>query len=185
MLYSFLTCLFLTFVLFHTSSTSTTTTPSPITAAFHDPAITNFLVFSSNQETVITFEPKLGWLLNEERKFRLYLTGINLHNNSIVFASADDCSADDYITAPYRLSSAPVNVIDVKLPGITKSHATVYVCLLTSLNASPSSLNNTIWQNATKLDGPYFTFVRERGRLPFAAKICLILMLFIISGFYR
>ncbi|CAF1310553.1 unnamed protein product [Adineta steineri] len=186
MLYSFVTCLFFIFNLFHLSSTTITTTASPLVATYHSPLITNFLVFTTDLETVINFEPKHGWILNEERKFRVYLSGINLQNSSIVFSSSgDDCIPDDYISPFYPLSSAPIITLDVKLPSVSKSHSVVYICLLTSSNISLSlSNNNTEFQNATKLDNVYYTFVREKNRLPFAAKICLILTLFIISGFY-
>jgi len=139
-------------------------------------------------ETVITFEPKRGWLLNEEKKFRLYLTGINLQNSSIVFSSSlDECTLEDYISPIYPLTSPSINEINVELQPILKSHSSVYVCLLTSINDSLSILlnNNTETKNATQLEGAFFTFLREKGRLPFAAKICLILMLFIVSGFFR
>jgi hypothetical protein len=187
MLYAILTCLFFILNLFNKSSTTTTTTTlSPLLALNHSPLITHFLVFSSNLETVVTFDPKHGWILNEERKFLLYISGIHLQNRSIVFsASADECTSNDYISPIYTLSSASIIEINVELQSTSKSHSSVYVCILTPLNLSSSLLNNTESQNATQLEGPYFTFLREKGRLPFAAKICLILTLFIISGFYR
>jgi metal transporter CNNM len=137
-------------------------------------------------ETVITFEPKHGWLLNEEKKFRLYISGINLQNSSIVFTSSiDECTLNDYISPIYSLSSASIIEIDVELQSITKSHSSIYVCLLTQSNISLLTIsNNTDSQNATPLVGAYFILLREKGRLPFAAKICLILMLFIVSGFF-
>jgi hypothetical protein len=184
MLYYISTCLFVILNLFNLSSTTTTTTLSPLILLNNFPLITHFLVFSSNLETVITFEPKHGWLLNEERKFRLYLSGHNLQNSSIVFSSSiDECTSNDYISPIYSLSSASIIELDVELPSISKSHSSIYVCLLTSSNTSSFTLlNNT---NATQLEGAYFIFLREKGRLPFAAKICLILMLFIVSGFFR
>jgi metal transporter CNNM len=136
-------------------------------------------------ETVITFEPKHGWLLNEERKFRLYLSGINLQNSSIVFSSSiDECTSSDFISPIYSLSSASIIEINVELQSISKSHSSIYMCLLSSSNHSLTLMNDTNTQNATQLVGAYFTFLREKGRLPFAAKICLILMLFIVSGFF-
>ncbi|CAF3589011.1 unnamed protein product, partial [Rotaria sp. Silwood2] len=43
--------------------TTTTTTPlSPLQSSNDKPFITQFLVFSSNTETSIRFEPKHGWL---------------------------------------------------------------------------------------------------------------------------
>ncbi len=187
MLYSIVTCLFFILNLFNTSSTTTTSTLSPLIVANNSPLITNFLVFSSDLETVITFEPKHGWLLNEERKFRLYLSGVNLQNSSFVFsASPDECTSNDYISPIYTLSSASINEINVELQSISKSHASIYVCLLSRTNLSLSLSNNkTESQNISPLSGAYFTFLREKGRLPFAAKICLILMLFIVSGFFR
>ncbi|CAF0795370.1 unnamed protein product [Adineta ricciae] len=184
MLYTFLACFLIIFNLFNTSSTSTTAAISSLTASYHDPLILNFLVFSSNLETAITFDVKVGWILNEQRKFRIYLSGVNLHNSSIVFTSTDECLSNDYLTDIYPLTSTAPATIDVELPSISKSHSIVHVCLLTSSNTSFSLANSTTSLNATKLEGAYFTLVREKGRLPFAAKICLILMLFIISGFY-
>ena len=146
------------------------------------PSITHFLVFSSNLETVITFEPKHGWLLNEERKFRLYLSGYNLQNTSLVFSSSlDECTPDDYISPIYSLSSSSSSIVElnVELESVSKAHSSIYTCLLTSLN---HSLTNAT--NASQLSSAYFIFVREKSRLPFAAKICLILMLFIVSGFF-
>jgi hypothetical protein len=81
MLYFIFPCLFLFFNFLNLSSPTTTTTLPPLILSNNFPLITHFLVFSSNMETVITFEPKHGWLLNEERKFRLYLSGINLHRS--------------------------------------------------------------------------------------------------------
>ncbi len=186
MLYSIVTCLFFILNLVNIYST-TTTTLSPLILSNNSPLITHFLVFSSNLETVITFEPKHGWLLNEEKKFRLYLSGINLQNSSIVFSSSiDECTLDDHISPIYPLSSSSSIIeINVELPSISKSHSAIYVCLLTS-NQSLSIINNTTMnsQNATQLEGAYFIFLREKSRLPFAAKICLILMLFIVSGFF-
>jgi metal transporter CNNM len=138
-------------------------------------------------ETVITFEPKHGWLLNEERKFRLYISGINLQNSSIVFSSSiDECTSTDYISPIYSLSSSSIIEINVELQSISKSHSSIYVCLLSSSSSNLllTLTNNTNTQNATQLVGAYFTLLREKGRLPFAAKICLILMLFIVSGFF-
>ena len=175
-------CLFFLFNLFNSSSATTTTTLSPLTLTTNAPFITHLLVFSSNLETVITFEPKHGWLLNEERKFRLYLSGINLQNSSLVFSSSlDECSPDDYISPIYPLSPASIIEINVELPSISKSHSSIYFCLIPSSNRSLLLPNST---NATQLEGAYFIFLREKGRLPFAAKICLILMLFIVSGFF-
>lgn len=188
MLYFIFTCLFFLINLVNVSFTTTTTTISPLISTDHSPYIIHFLVFSSNLETVITFEPKRGWILNEERKFRLFINGINLQNSSIVFSSTfDECSLDDYISPIYPLTSATINEINVELPSVSKSHSSAYVCLLTSTNSSLSILsnNNTESKTATQIKGTYFIFLREKGRLPFAAKICLILMLFIVSGFFR
>jgi len=188
MLYSILTCLFFILNYLHISSTTTTTTLSPLILSNHYPLITHFLVFSSDFETVITFEPKHGWIINDERKFRLYLSGIHLQNSSIVFSSSiDECTFNDYISPIYSLSSSSIIEINVELQSISKAHSSIYICLLTPANLTLSLLNNntTDLQNATQLDGAYFTFLREKSRLPFAAKICLILMLFIVSGFFR
>jgi len=186
MLYSIVTYLFFILNLINICFTTTTTTLSPLALSYNSPLITHFLVFSSNLETVITFEPKHGWLLNEEKKFRLYLSGINLQNSSIVFSSSiDECTLDDHISPIYPLSSSSINEINVELQSISKSHSSIYVCLLTNLNQSLSITNNTNLQNITQLEGAYFIFLREKSRLPFAAKICLILMLFIVSGFFR
>jgi hypothetical protein len=187
MLYSISTCLFLLLNLPYTSSTTTTTPAlSPLISSNYSPFITHFLVYASNMETVITFEPKHGWLIKEERDFRLYLSGYNLQNSSIVFsASIDECTSSDYISPIYTLSSALIHEINVVLKGAPKGHSSVYICLLTSSNVSLSLSNNTEIYNATQLEGSFFTFLREKGPLPFAAKICLILMLFIVSGFFR
>jgi hypothetical protein len=187
MLYSFFLCLFFILNLLNISSTTTTTTSSPLTVSSKSPLITHFLVFASNLETVISFEPKHGWILNEERKLRLHLSGINLQNSSIVFTpSVDECTSNDYISPIYSLSSAAIIELDVELQSISKSHSSIYVCLLTPSNTSLALSNNkSESENVMQLDGPYFTLLREKGRLPFAAKICLILMLFIVSGFFR
>ncbi|CAF3899413.1 unnamed protein product [Rotaria sordida] len=192
-MYSIFICLYFILNLLNNVSSTTTTTKtikttlSPLIISNHVPLITHFLVFSTNFETVIRFEPKYGWILNEEKKFRLYLSGINLQNSSLVFsASLNKCTSNDYISPIYSLSSTSINEINVELQSMSKSHSLVYICLLTSSNTSLSLLNNnnTKPHNAKQLEGVYFTFLREKGRLPFAAKIFLILMLFIVSGFF-
>src|ERR1700722_11680762 len=102
-------CIFLILNILNLSSTTITTTLSPLFISNHFPLITHFLVFSSNMETVITFEPKHGWILNDERKFHLYLSGFHLQNSSIVFSSSvDECTTNDYISPIYSLSSASI-----------------------------------------------------------------------------
>jgi hypothetical protein len=170
------------------STTTTTTTVSSWITTEYTPFIRHILVFSANLETVITFAPKHGWLLNDEKKFRLYINGYHLQNSSIVFsASLDDCTSNDYISPVYPLSSTTTTSdILVQLDQDFKAHSSAYLCLLTTTNDVPLSINTTNDAYETKqLDGPYFTFLREKARLPFATKICLILMLFIVSGFFR
>lgn len=150
--------------------------------------IEQFLIFSSNEETVINFDPKQGWLLNEQNKFRLFISGTHLQNSSIVFSSSSDtCQKDSQISPEYRLTSADIISIEVKLDNFKQSHTTAYVCLIPTLN-STLLLNQT--NETTSLDyhqpmnGKHFKLIREKDRIPFAAKICLILMLFVVSGFY-
>jgi hypothetical protein len=147
------------------------------------PLITQFLVFSPSSETIIPFESANGWILNEERKLHLYISGLNLKNNSLVFsASSTHCTLNDFVSPIYRLSSASIIELNIKLKPLSKAHSSVYLCLLPSTR---SMINRTLSRNGTVLEGPYFTFIREKSTLPFAAKICLILMLFIVSGFFR
>ncbi|CAF5027340.1 unnamed protein product, partial [Rotaria sp. Silwood1] len=183
--YSIFICLYVILNFVNVSSTTITaprtikTTLSSLVSSNQTPLITHFLVFSSNLETVIRFEPKQGWILNEEKKFRLYLSGINLQKSSLVFsASVNKCTSNDYISPIYSLSSTSIIEINVELQSISKSHSLVYVCLLTSWNTSLSILNNnnTESHSAKQLESAYFTFVREKSRLPFSAKICLILI---------
>ncbi|CAF2496327.1 unnamed protein product [Rotaria sp. Silwood2] len=192
-MYSIFVCLYFILNLVNISSSTTRTiktTLPPLVQSNHTPLITHFLVFSSNSETVIRFEPKNGWILNDEKKIRLYLSGLNLQKSSLVFsASVNKCTLNDYISPIYSLSSTSIIEIDVELQSISKSHSLVYICLLTSSNTSLSLLNNNNnhnneLHNVAQLEGVYFTFVREKSRLPFSAKICLILMLFIVSGFF-
>ncbi len=162
-------------------TTKTTTTLSPLKSTNNKPSITQFLVFSTDSETIIPFEPKNGWMISEEKKLRLYISGSNLENSSIVFsASPIKCTTSDFISPTYDLSSASIIERNVNIKGASKVHSSIHLCLLSSLKS-----NETQSQNGTRLDGPYFTFLREKSRLPFAAKICLILMLFIVSGFFR
>jgi hypothetical protein len=166
-----------------TKSILATTTFPPFESLDNKPLITQFLVFSSNSETVIPFERKNGWILNEENKLRLYISGVNLKNHSIVFSSSpNECTPSDFISPIYRLSSAAIIKLNVKLKGVSKTHSSIFLCLLSS---SRLELNQTVEQNGTLLEGPYFTFIREKSVLPFAAKLCLILMLFMVSGFFR
>ena len=179
------TCLFFLGTILSVSPT-TTTTLSPVISSNSAPFITRFLVFSSNLETVLTFAPKAGWILNEERQMRLFISGYHLQNSSIVFsASLDECTDGDFVSPIYPLSAASIIEILVDLEPASKTHSSVYVCLLTPWSNSSSSTNMTEFHDARQLEGAYFTFLREKGRLPFAAKICLILMLFIVSGFFR
>jgi hypothetical protein len=160
-----------------------TTTLSSLISSNDKPLITQILVFSTNSETVISFEPKTRWILGEEKKFLLYISGSNLKNNSLVFtSSSNQCPSSDFVSPIYRLSSAPIIKLNVKLKGLTKSHSSIHLCLLPSLR---SKINQTRSRNGTVVEGSYFTFIREKSRLPFAAKICLILMLFTVSGFFR
>ncbi|CAF4423331.1 unnamed protein product, partial [Rotaria sp. Silwood2] len=163
--------------------TTTTTTPlSPLQSSNDKPFITQFLVFSSNAETSIRFEPKHGWLLNSEKKLRLYISGFNLQNNSIVFSALqDECTSNDFISPIYNLSSASIIELDVHLESVSKIHSSIFLCLLPSIT---TQLNNSLLQNGTQLKGPYFTFLREKTTIPLAVKICLVLMLFVFSGFF-
>ncbi len=156
---------------------------SPLKSSNNKPLITHFLVFSSNSETVIPFEPKNGWILSEENKLRLYISGFNLEHNSIVFTtSSKECIPSDFISSIYDLSSASIIELNVKLKGVSTAHSSIFLCLLPSIS---SEINKTLSENGTLLEGSYFTFIGEKSTLPFAAKICLILMLFIVSGFFR
>ena len=130
--------------------------------------------------------PKHGWMLYEEKDFRLYISGHNLQNSSVVFSdSINECTPTDYISPVYALTSAPVIDVHVKLKDASTSHSSIYLCLLTPQNRSLFPSNSNDSYNATQFEGPYYTLLREKGRIPFAAKICLILMLFIVSGFFR
>ncbi len=86
-----------------TRTASATTTPlSQLRSRDNKPSITQILVFSSSSETVIPFESNDGWLLHEEKKLRLYISGLNLENSSIVFSSSPkECSADDLVSPIY------------------------------------------------------------------------------------
>ena len=141
------------------------------------PSITHLLVFSSSSETVISFDSKHGWMLNDEKKLHLFLSGSNLDNTSLVFtASADDCSKTHSISPVYQLSSAPIVELHVELAKVSKARLSIFLCLLTSTKAA---------ENTTALQGSYFMFAREKSTIPFPVKVCLILMLFMVSGFFR
>ncbi|CAF4175432.1 unnamed protein product, partial [Rotaria socialis] len=168
-------------------ATTTTTTLSPLILSNPVPLINNFLVFSSNLETIIKFDPNYGWLLNDEKKLRLYISGINLQNSSLVFsASLNKCTSSHFISPVYSLSSSSSIIeLNIELQSLSKTRPLAYICLLSPSDISLSLLNNnTESYNGTQFAGAYFTFLREKSRLPFAAKICLILMLFIVSGFF-
>jgi len=151
--------------------------------AQQSPSITQFLVFASSSETTIEFQPKDGWILNEEKSLRLFITGANLQNSSVVFsASPTQSTSVDFISPVYRLSSQNIIKLNIKLKPATERHATVHLCLLPALRATS---NRNLTRNGTILNGPYYTFIREKGTLPFPLKVCLILMLFTISGFFR
>lgn len=155
----------------------------PIQPSINKPTITQFLVFSPSSETHIGFDLEDGWILNEERKLRLYISGTNLKNTSVVFCtSSTECTSDHFISPIYRLSSASIIELNVKLNPVSKTHTTAYLCLLPLIRPKA---NQTVTHNGTVLQGPYFTFARDRSPLPLAAKICLILVLFTISGFFR
>ncbi|UJR29040.1 hypothetical protein I4U23_010255 [Adineta vaga] len=144
--------------------------------------ITQILVFSPSEETIIPFDPKEGWILSEERKLVLHITGTNLRNSSIVFSSIlNQCTPSGFVSPIYQLSSASIVTLNIELHKLSKSHESAFLCFL-----PPSKLlsNKTQTENGTQLEGLYYTFIREKGRLPFAAKICLILMLFFVSGFF-
>lgn len=179
-------CLFLLITL-TPSFSITSTTNSPIVTLNNAPFIRHILVFSPTLETVITFLPKHGWMLNDEKSFRLYISGYHLQNSSIAFTTTlNECTPSEYVSPIYPLPSASINEILVDLDPPTKTHVSVYLCLIPppSKNSSVFS-NDTQEQTGEQQDGPYFTFFREKARLPFAAKICLILTLFIVSGFFR
>lgn len=147
------------------------------------PSITQILVFSSHPETIITFESENGWIINEEKKLRLYLSGSNLENNSIVFSSSpNQCTSNDFVSPTYLLSSEAIVEVNVKLESVSKSHSSIYLCLLPTVQLQ---IDGTQSENGTVLKGTYYTFIREKGVLPFAAKLSLVLMLFTISGFFR
>jgi len=149
--------------------------------------IDQFLIFSTNEETVINFDPKQGWLLNEQNKFRLFISGVNLQNSSIVFSSSSDtCQQDSQISPEYPLTSADINSIEVKLDNFKQSHTTTFVCLIPTLNLTliTNQTNQTNLFDIQPVHGKHFKLIREKDRIPFAAKICLILMLFVVSGFY-
>lgn len=156
---------------------STTTTKRRRLTTPTSPSITHLLVFSSSSETAISFDSKYGWMLNDEKKLHLFLSGSNLDNTSLVFtASTDDCSKANSISPVYQLSSAPIVELNVELEKVSKARLSIFLCLLTSTKAA---------ENTTALQGSYFMFAREKSIIPFAAKVCLILMLFIVSGFFR
>ncbi|CAF4146405.1 unnamed protein product [Rotaria socialis] len=189
-MYNIFICLYFILNLLNISSTTattTTTTLSPLILSNPVPLINNFLVFSSNLETIIKFDPNYGWLLNDEKKLRLYISGINLQNSSLVFsASLNKCTSSHFISPVYSLSSSSSIIeLNIELQSLSKTRPLAYICLLSPSDISLSLLNNnTESYNGTQFAGAYFTFLREKSRLPFAAKICLILMLFIVSGFF-
>ncbi|CAM4842949.1 unnamed protein product, partial [Rotaria magnacalcarata] len=189
-MYNIFICLCFILNLLNISSTTTTTTTTtllPLILPNPVPLINNFLVFSSNLETSIKFDPNYGWLLNDEKKLRLFISGINLRNSSLVFsASLNKCTSSHFISPVYSLSSSPSIIeLNIELQSLSKTHPLAYICLLSSSDISLSLLNNnTESYNGTQLAGAYFTFLREKSQLPFTAKICLILMLFIVSGFF-
>ncbi|CAF1050788.1 unnamed protein product [Adineta ricciae] len=159
--------------------TTFSTTPKPSNSLA---SITQLHVFSPSSETVIPFDPKQGWLLSEETSLRLYITGTNLENSSIAFSSVlHQCTPSDFISRTYQLSSEAIIELNVKLKNPSHTHSTVFLCLIPP---TKFVLNKTQTENGTQLEGSYFTFIREKGRLPFAVKICLILMLFLVSGFF-
>ena len=156
------------------------TTPKPSSSLV---SITQLHVFSPSSETVIPFDPKQGWLLSEETSLRLYISGTNLQNSSIAFSSVlHHCTPSDFISLTYQLSSDEIVELNVKLKNPSHTHTTVFLCLIPP---TKFVLNKTQTENGTQLEGSYFTFIQEKGRLPFAVKICLILMLFLVSGFFR
>lgn len=171
-------------ILFSNFTLTVTTNSFPLKSLKKNkPLITQILVFSPSLETVIAFEPKSGWILGEERKLRLYISGSNLENNSIVFSSSpNECKSNTFVSPTYSLSSASIVEVNIKLKGISKSHSSIYLCLLPTLKLK---INESQSENETVVEGTYFIFLREKGTLPFAAKVCLILMLFMVSGFFR
>ncbi|CAF0715508.1 unnamed protein product [Adineta steineri] len=181
------TFLWLTFIsnIPYVLSQSTATTLSSSKLLNKKPSITQFLVFSTSSETIIPFEPKNGWILNEEKKLRLYISGTNLQNSSIVFSETlNECSPSDFVSPVYPLSSASIIELNVNLKSVLNAHSSIFPCLLSSPLSVKSKSNKTQIDNSIQLEGPYFTLLREKSRLPFAAKICLILMLFLVSGFF-
>lgn len=197
MFQSFLICLTL---LVNTCSTLSTVTTTTMAITTFDSStsrliknnsmatINNFMVFSSTMETVISFVPEQGWLLNDDNQFRVFIIGEHLENSSIVFTTTmDQCSSsvNDFVSDIYSLSSSPIIEISVTLKPLTKTHSVVYLCLLYSNSNSSSTTNLTQTFRGHHLDGIHFHLIRERSQIPFAAKICLILTLFIVSGFFR
>ncbi|CAF0931137.1 unnamed protein product [Rotaria sordida] len=184
MIYNIYSWLFFILNILHVLSKSNiTTTPFASLQSSNDkPFITQFLIFSSNSEELIGFQPKHGWILSSDKKFRLYISGFNLQNHSIVFSALqDECTSSDFISPIYHLTSASIIELDVHLKNLSKAHSSIFLCLLPTIE---TKLNDTLLQNGTQLKGPYFTFLFEKATIPFAAKICLILMLFVFSGFF-
>ncbi|CAM2712473.1 unnamed protein product [Rotaria socialis] len=162
-MYNIFICLYFILNLLNISSTTattTTTTLSPLILSNPVPLINNFLVFSSNLETIIKFDPN--------------------------YASLNKCTSSHFISPVYSLSSSSSIIeLNIELQSLSKTRPLAYICLLSPSDISLSLLNNnTESYNGTQFAGAYFTFLREKSRLPFAAKICLILMLFIVSGFF-
>lgn len=161
------------FVVISVFSTNLTTTTRKTKLS-----ITNFFVLSSNSETVINFDPKSGWLLDEEKKLRLFISGFQLENASIVFTSSSKiCHPQDFISTLYRLSATPIIELDVHLTNFSKVRSSFFLCLISSTGNRSDLIK--------PLEGPFFTFIHEKSSIPFPLKICLILMLFIVSGFFR
>jgi hypothetical protein len=180
--YIFLWLVFISTISNGLSQLATVTLSPPLKSSNNQPSITQFLVFSTDSETVLSFEPKNGWIISQEKKLRLFISGFNLKNSSIVFsASPTECTSNHFISPIYRLSSASVIERTVNIKRVSKAHLTIYLCLLSS---STLKSNKSQSENGIRLLGPYFTFIREKSTLPFAAKICLILMLFLVSGFF-
>jgi hypothetical protein len=162
--------LFLSLIHFQSVRTFATTTITSSRIA----SVRQILVFASQSDVAISFNPKLGWLLKEEKDLQIFLSGSNLQNGSIAFSNTlGRCESKYLISSNYILSAESIIELNVRLRNDSKQIHSVYLCFW------------TINRNATQLSGPLFTFVRQKDTFPFALKLVLILMLFIISGFFR
>ncbi|CAF1010937.1 unnamed protein product, partial [Didymodactylos carnosus] len=149
------------------------------------PQITHLLVYDTHLETAIKFDLKNGWIIGDARKLLFIIDGYNLNSTKISLSSSfDECKTNEFISSTYNLITTSHTAIslEVQLSPPPKVRSSVYLCF-SYLDNSNNNSNSSIW-NSKQLPSPFFTFIREKELIPFAAKICLILLLFCVSGFF-